>query len=214
MQCYNATSVCSKPLGVWATSASIFLFFVAYAASVVMSFLTTTTILESFHLRRPHTRRTVPMGLTTNAPAPITASQPLSSVKVGMQATTVWHIASLSAYPQAALINQSNSPRLPPKPKHTSSPSPHELGCGVPSVRSSWYGGRLIWHWWFHIIFRRLGIGCRSGLILIFGILSTVPWLAQMFQYLGPRGKIWRYASRVLNWTSLTALTNLLLKRR
>jgi len=71
--------------------------------------------------------------------------------------------------------------------------------------------GALILVWWeitmalvvsYHI--PTVGMGCRSGLILIFGILSTAPWLAQMFQCLGPpQGtKISRYASRVLNWVS------------
>ena len=71
--------------------------------------------------------------------------------------------------------------------------------------------GALILVWWeitmalvvsYHI--PTVGMGCRSGLILIFGILSTAPWLAQMFQCLGPpQGtNISRYASRVLNWVS------------
>ncbi len=51
-----------------------------------------------------------------------------------------------------------------------------------------------------------VGIGCRSGSYIILGLLSTVPWLAHVFDLLGPRGAVGRRLSWVFNWVSSLSL--------
>ncbi|KAK1749887.1 hypothetical protein QBC47DRAFT_354353 [Echria macrotheca] len=53
-----------------------------------------------------------------------------------------------------------------------------------------------------------VGIGCRSGLYIIYGVFSTVPWAAHLFDcYIPKQGEVAKAVSRVLSWLSSLFLT-------
>jgi len=47
-----------------------------------------------------------------------------------------------------------------------------------------------------------VGIGCRSGSFILYGILSTLPWFAHLFECVGPQGRTGRRVSRAINWVA------------
>ncbi|KAK3369613.1 hypothetical protein B0T24DRAFT_533304 [Lasiosphaeria ovina] len=262
----------SRRLGVWATSASIFLFFVAYAVSVVLAFLTTThsiafgTLISWFPLllffsildRNPNsaerTRKLIYRWMwNVRAIKKWEEDQDTNRTAINRETPYWWSpsreltaTSSTKTTPKANLPDGSHhkctrSDRCVPTlfigqgrrvgyhglahsviaSVSSSRPNdPEQLAETIAQTKTDllskppgawiWCSlGALVLVWWeismalvISYNIPTVGIGCRSGLFIIFGILSTVPWFAHMFDCLGPRGKAGRFFSRVLNWVS------------
>ncbi|KAK4444733.1 hypothetical protein QBC34DRAFT_414560 [Podospora aff. communis PSN243] len=255
----------SRRLGVWSTCASIFLFFVAYAVSVVLAFgdlgerttthslafgilITWFPLLLFFSIldRNPNsaerTRRFISRWLwnvravkhweESHAPyseTPIPEPNWWSPAKEFLSNSTSvpdgpHHIHTypdncvpthfigqgreIGYHPLTYTVTKS----ITSLSSHSPDPLSYITSQTISNLKNkppgSWIFSSLtglILVWWeismalmISYNIPTVGIGCRSGSYIIYGLLSTVPWVAHVWEYAGPRGKGGRVVGKSL----------------